>query len=114
MRSGPRSGPRLLDRALAGAALLACFAAPARAETIRVEISKLVFAPAQITAHLGDTIEWINADIIAHTATSKSKEFDVMIAPKATALQVLTQAGAFDFYCRFHPNMTGHMDVATK
>jgi plastocyanin len=97
---------------MAGAALMALCVAPARAETIRVEISKLVFAPSQIAAHVGDTIEWVNADIVAHTATVKSKEFDVMIAPNKTARQVLTKEGAFDVFCRFHPNMTAHLDVA--
>jgi plastocyanin len=91
---------------------MALCVAPARAETIRVEISKLVFAPSQIAAHVGDTIEWVNADIVAHTATATSKEFDVMIAPNKTARQVLNKAGAFDVVCRFHPNMTAHLDVA--
>jgi plastocyanin len=108
-------GPLSLGHALTGAALAVYVCvAPARAETIRVEISKLVFAPAQISAHVGDTIEWVNADVIAHTATAKSKDFDVMIAPNKTAQQVLNKAGAFDFFCRFHPNMTGHIDVAPK
>jgi plastocyanin len=100
-----------LGRAIAGAALVALCVAPARAETIRVEISKVVFVPTQISARVGDTIEWVNADIVAHTATAKSKEFDVVIAPNKTARQVLTKAGAFDVICRFHPNMTAHLDV---
>ena len=107
-------GPSSLGYALAGATLLAFSVAPARAETIRVEISKLVFTPAQISAHVGDTIEWVNDDIVAHTATAKSKEFDVIVAAKKTTPQVLNKPGAFDFFCRFHPNMTGHMDVAAK
>ena len=32
------------------------------AETIRVAIDKLTFAPAQVSAHVGDTIEWLNHD----------------------------------------------------
>jgi plastocyanin len=103
-----------LGRAIAGAALMALCAAPACAETIRVEISKLVFSPSQIAAHVGDTIEWVNTDIVAHTATAKSKEFDVMIAPNKTARQVLTKTGAFDVFCRFHPNMTAQLEVTKK
>ena len=109
---GRASAP--LGRAIAGAALLVLCVAPTRAETLRVEISKLVFMPAQISAHVGDTIEWVNADVIAHTATARSKDFDVMIAPNKTTRQVLSKAGAFDFFCRFHPNMRGHIDVAAK
>ena len=106
--------PVPLRGAIAGAALIALCVVPARAETIRVEISKLVFTPAQISAHVGDTIEWVNADVVAHTATARSKDFDVMIAPNKTTRQALNKAGVFDFFCRFHPNMTGHIDVAAK
>ena len=102
------------SRAAAGAVLVAACMAPARAETIRVDISKLVFAPDRISAHVGDIIEWNNADIVAHTATAKSKDFDVTIAPGTTTRQVLDNAGSFDIFCRFHPNMTGHIDVAPK
>src|SRR5262249_30388202 len=96
-------GPSSLGCALAGAALLAFSVAPAHAEAIRAEISKLLFMPGQISAHVGDTIEWVNADIVAHTATAKSKDFDVMIPPKQTTRQVLNKPGAFDIFCRFHP-----------
>jgi plastocyanin len=41
-------------------------------ETIHVAINKLKFDPSQVTAHVGDTIEWANADFIAHTATARN------------------------------------------
>ena len=41
---------------------------PAHAETFRVTIDKLDFSPKDIKATVGDTIEWINNDIFAHTA----------------------------------------------
>ena len=36
----------------------------------QVTIAKLVYAPAEITLHVGDTITWLNNDPIAHTATA--------------------------------------------
>jgi plastocyanin len=42
---------------------------PAHAKTIQVTIDKLVFSPVEIKAKVGDTITWINKDIVAHTAT---------------------------------------------
>jgi plastocyanin len=84
---------------------------PVHAETIRVTIDKLVFSPAQISAKVGDTVEWINNDILAHTATVRG-DWDVMIAPKKSASLVLKKAGAIEYYCRFHPNMTGRINVA--
>ncbi|MGI6851183.1 cupredoxin domain-containing protein [Mesorhizobium sp. 1B3] len=84
--------------------------AQARAETIRVTIDRLTFSPAVITATVGDTIEWINKDPIAHTATVKGA-WEVMIPAKKTVTQQLDQAEAVDFYCRFHPNMKGRLTV---
>src|SRR5665213_1279879 len=84
----------------------------AHAETIQVTIDKLVFAPAEITAKVGDTIEWVNKDILAHTATATNKDWDVMIGPKQTAKLVLKKTGPVDFFCKFHPNMKGRVTVA--
>jgi len=90
---------------------LAAVALPAEAATVTVTIQKLVFSPATITAKVGDTIEWVNKDVIAHTATAKDS-WDVMIPPKKSASLVLKKAGSIDYYCRFHPNMKGHITVS--
>jgi plastocyanin len=83
----------------------------AHAETIQVTIDKLVYAPTEVTAKVGDTIEWVNKDILAHTATATNKDWDVMIASKQTGRLVLKKAGSFDYFCKFHPNMTGRVTV---
>ena len=83
---------------------------PARAETIQVVIDKMIFAPVEITAKVGDTIEWINKDILAHTATVRG-DWEVMIAPQKTGSIVLKRSGNIDYYCRFHPNMKGKITV---
>jgi|SRR5262245_47944628 len=86
---------------------------PARAETIQVTIDKLVFSPAEIRAKVGDTVEWINKDPLAHTATVRG-DWDVMIAAGTSARLVLSKPGTFEYYCRFHPNMTGRITVTAK
>ena len=52
----------VVRRALAGmtlgALLLALAASSARAEVIEIKDEKLGFTPAQIAAHVGDTIPW--------------------------------------------------------
>lgn len=48
------------------------------ADTIRIVIDKLVFSPADVTATVGDTIEWVNRDALAHTATVEG-DWDVPI-----------------------------------
>ena len=96
------------------AALVLCWlgSVSAHAETIQITIDKLVFAPADVTAKVGDTVEWVNNDILAHTATATNKDWDVMIAPKKSGTLVLRKAGAFDYFCKYHPNMKGRITVA--
>ena len=96
---------------LLGTVVLASLAGAARAEEVQIRIEKLAFAPQQVSAHAGDTIKWVNADFIAHTATARDGAFDVTIAPKASQSVVLKADGVVDYYCRFHPNMTGRITV---
>jgi plastocyanin len=95
-----------------GACLLAFAGGPARAETIQVGIEKLAFVPPQVAAHVGDTIQWVNADFVAHTATARNGAWDVMIPAGATKSVALQAEGTVDYVCKFHPNMTGRIAVA--
>lgn len=88
-------------------------AVPAHAETIQVTIDKLVYSPVEIKAKVDDTIEWINKDIVAHTATVRG-DWDVTIAANSSASLVLKKAGTVDYYCRFHPNMKGRITIAPQ
>ena len=94
-----------------GVAFTGLSATPSRAEMIRITADKLTFSPAQISARVGDTIEWANADFVAHTATARNLDWDVTILPGKTSQVVIRKAGSVDYYCRFHPNMTGNVDV---
>lgn len=94
-----------------GALLLALAAGSARAEVIQVTIENLAFVPAEITAHAGDTIQWVNADIVIHTATARNGAFDVTIPVKGKASTVVKASGTVDYYCKFHPNMVGKVVV---
>ena len=83
----------------------------ARAETIRVEISRILFAPAAIKARVGDVVEWVNSDFVAHTATARDGRFDVVLEPGKSGRTTLQKAGMVDYYCRYHPNMSGRVSV---
>jgi plastocyanin len=97
-----------------GLALLVAFAlsSPTIAgETIRITVDKLKFDPAEISAHVRDTVEWASNDFVAHTATAKNKDWDVAIPAKGVGRVTLEHAGEVDYFCRFHPNMTGRIVV---
>ena len=93
------------------AALCLAFAGTARAETITVTIDKATFMPAAVSARVGDVIVWDNKDIVAHTATARDKAWDVMIPPGRTARIEMKKAGPVEYYCRFHLNMVGRLNV---
>jgi plastocyanin len=93
------------------AAAMAGMSVPALAATIQITMDNLVIAPAEVSGHVGDTIEWINKDIFAHTATARNGDWDVMMPPKKTVTSVLKKAGTTDYYCRFHPNMKATLTV---
>src|SRR6266478_6761099 len=87
------------------AALTLGASVPADAATIQITMENLVISPAETSAKVGDTVELINKDVFAHTATARNGDFDVTMPPKKTVTLVLTKAGTVDDYCRFYPNM---------
>src|SRR5689334_2043608 len=87
-------------------------AARVHAATIQIVMANLVISPTEATAKVGDTLELVNKDVFAHTATAKNGDFDVTMPPKQTVTCVLKKAGDVDYYCRFHPNMKATIKIA--
>jgi plastocyanin len=85
---------------------------PARAETVQISMENLEISPGEVKARVGDTVEWINKDVLAHTATARNGDWDVMLPPKKSGTVVLKKAGTVEYYCRFHPNMKAVLIVA--
>jgi len=81
-------------------------AAPAP-KIVQVVIDKAAFGDAPSGVLAGDTIEWVNKDIVDHTATSKPGGWDVVVPAGKKARIVIKNAGTFDYFCRYHPNMVG-------
>ena len=98
-------------RHLVLALALGLIAVPAHAATIQIVMENLVVAPAEISARVGDTIEWVNKDVFAHTATARNGDFDVNLPPKKTVTSVLNKAGTVEYYCRYHPNMKAVLKI---
>jgi plastocyanin len=102
----------LPGRNLLLALTLSSIAVPAHAATIQIVMQDLVFAPAEVSAKVGDTIEWVNKDAFVHSATARNGDFDVNLPPKKTATSVLNKAGTVEYYCRYHPNMKAVLKIA--
>jgi len=70
------------------------------------------FAPAKLEVHVGEAVEWINRDFVAHTATADDKSFDTgEMKAGASKRLVMTKAGTFPYTCHFHSGMKGTLVV---
>jgi plastocyanin len=81
-------------------------------KTHEVIIHGFMYQPDVATAHVGNTVQWKNADIVPHTVTAEDKSFSSgAIAPGATWKLVAKKAGTFSYTCTPHPNMHGKLIV---
>jgi len=99
-------------RAAFAALSLVAACVPAHAATIQINMENMDISPAMVAAKVGDTIEWINKDVLMHSATARNGDFDVNLPPKQTGKVVLQKAGTVDYYCRYHPNMKASIEIA--
>jgi plastocyanin len=102
----------LSRRILLTALALGAMAVPAHAATIQLVMENLVVSPAEVSAKVGDTVEWVNKDVFVHTATARNGDFDITMPPKKTVTSVLNKAGTVEYYCRYHPNMKAVLKIA--
>lgn len=109
--AGARWWPALAALALVPALLSGCrpgrAAAPARHV---VEIRQFQFQPDTLRVAVGDTVVWINRDIVAHTATDSAGAWDSgEIAKDGRWAYVPRAAGEWAYLCTLHPTMKGRL-----
>ena len=82
------------------------------AKTHIVIMEGMVFQPAVITVTQGDTIVWVNKDMVPHSATSEAAGIDSKALAAGASYRFTVKAkGATDYACLFHPTMTGRIDA---
>lgn len=97
--------------------LFAGLTAPPRTHT--VEIRGMEFHPAGLTVAVGDTVVWINRDIVPHTATATgtgrgggTTKWDTgQLGQGQTGRYVVRRAGVSNYACTFHPTMHGKLII---
>ena len=97
--------------------LLACSVLAAatkhrKPKTHTVVMEAMVFRPAALAVSSGDTIVWVNKDVVEHTATSAAAGFDSkMIRPGNSWKHTVRARGSFVVLCSYHPAMKGTLQV---
>jgi plastocyanin len=114
-RARRRVAPALLVAATLASGTLAAGASACsrrRPQTHTVAIRSFAFQPASLTVAQGDTVVWANGDIVPHTATARDGSWDsASLASDGTWRLVAARPGRHPYYCVFHPNMEGVIEV---
>lgn len=77
-----------------------------------VVVEGMAFNPATLHVRRGDTVVWINKDLVPHTATAKDRAFDSgRVAAGAQWSYQAARSGSFAYDCAYHPTMTGTLVV---
>lgn len=88
----------------------ACGKEPPRAGKHTVAIRNFLYAPATLQVAVGDTVVWVNGDVVPHTATAADGAWDTgSIAAGDSARVVVAKAGKQAYRCAFHPNMKAEL-----
>jgi plastocyanin len=86
-------------------------ATPTTGATIPVSIQNFAFSPSTIAARAGDLIVFTNNDTVPHTVTQSTTSGvgfrSDPIAPGTTYTLTIDEPGTYEFFCEFHPAMTG-------
>ncbi len=77
-----------------------------------IEIVRFRFKPDTLVVRSGDTVTWINRDIVPHTATALDESWDTgEIAPGKEGSVVVTADFSTEYFCRFHPSMKAVLQI---
>lgn len=72
----------------------------------QVIIREMRYEPASMTVAIGDTVAWINRDLVPHTATAQSREWDSgSIEAGASWRTIVRTRGPLPYACVYHPGM---------
>ena len=70
------------------------------------------FQRERLTVARGDTIVWVNKDLVPHPATSEAGRFDSQtIQTEKSWKFTARQKGEFPYVCTFHPTMKAMLNV---
>jgi plastocyanin len=100
---------------LAAMGLILCAMVAAAAQHSKPKVHTVTmqgngFHPEVLTVKSGDTIVWVNKDLVPHTATSDSFDSQTIAAGKSWRTTFHAK-GDFPYGCTFHPTMRAILHV---
>jgi len=105
------TGALLLLIALGGSALGAA-AAPQTPVIHKVTIDATSYSPKTVTVAMGDSVVWVNKDVLVHTVTAKDGRYDSHDIPAGGSWTYTPKAAGLSAYaCTYHTTMRGTLRV---
>jgi len=81
-------------------------------QTHVIEIRDLEFVPKEVNVKPGEIVKWVNHDFIPHTATANDQEWNSGFLDVKASWQMTVDENTFvDYFCIYHPNMTGKIKI---
>lgn len=77
-----------------------------------VTIREFVFEPAELRVSLGDTVVFVNEDVVPHTATADDRTWDSGLMKHQDVWELRVDANtAESYFCLYHPNMKATLQI---
>jgi plastocyanin len=87
-------------------------AAAPSGEEVAVNIADFAFDPTSLDIAAGTTVTWTNQDSTPHTATGDGDTFNSDRLEQGASFSFTFEApGTYNYYCEYHANMTGTINV---
>lgn len=100
---------------LLSAAINPVYAGDSVAKSHVVEIRNLEFTPSELVVAPGDTVTWINYDLIPHTVTADDKSWDSGLINANGKWEMVIKKDIYSsYFCTYHPTMKAQMKVENK
>ena len=82
--------------------------------SVTLTAAEFAFDPTDLSAAAGDTIEFVNEDDAEHNFTAEDAGIDQGVDAGGSTTIDLTgvEAGSYDFFCEYHPDMKGSLEVS--
>ena len=104
-RRGVTLRPAVLLAVCVAGVTAGCSTTPRHAVHV-VEMRGLQFQPQRVDVALGDTVVWVNHDVVPHTSTALDHAWaSGLIASDSSWRAVVTQPGVHRYFCTLHTNM---------
>lgn len=102
-----------MRQGLAILALVAAGALPSPPRRHVVEMRGMAFHPAVLEVAPGDTVVWVNRDIVPHTATAAARPGWTTgnLTQGQSGRHIARRTGEAPYICELHPTMQGKLVI---